>query len=224
MKSVSKHPSPTGRFDRRRILKAALALPIAAALGSCDIPIPGQGPPPQLYRLTPKSTFKEDLPTVPWQLLLELPLTNASIDTTRIGLQRTPTSVEYYARANWSDRAPQMVQTLMAESFENSDRIVAVGRDSVSLRADFVLKTDLREFQAEYLAGPIPKAHVTIIAKLVQIPRRAIVGSKKFEAIVAAESDTMEAIVKAFDAALGKVLRRLVEWTLLTGEAARTSA
>ncbi len=117
-----------------------------------------------------------------------------------------------------------MVQTLMAESFENSDRIVAVGRDSVSLRADFVLKTDLREFQAEYWAGPNPKAHVTIIAKLVQIPRRAIVGSKKFEGIVPAESDTMEAIVKAFDAALGKVLKRLVEWTLLTGEAARTGA
>ncbi len=56
---------------------------------------------------------------------------------------------------------------------------------------------------------------------MVQIPRRAIAGSKKFEAIVPAESDTMEAIVKAFDAALGKVLRRLVEWTLLTGEAAR---
>ena len=221
MKSVSKHPSPTGRFYRRRILKAALALPIAAALGSCEIPIPGQGPPPQLYRLTPKSTFKEGLPTVSWQLLLELPHTNASIDTTRIGLQRTPTNVEYCARAGWSDRAPHMVQTLMAESFENSGRIVAVGRDSVSLRADFVLKTELREFQAEYMAGPSPKAHVTIMAKLVQIPRRAIVGSKKFEAIVPAESDTMEAIINAFEAALGKVLKHLVGWTLLTGEAAQ---
>lgn len=221
MKSVSKHPSPAGRFDRRRVLTAALALPLAVALGSCEIPVPGQGPPPQLYRLTPKSTFSADLPKVSWQLLLELPRTNASIDTTRIGLQRTPTSIEFYARAGWSDRAPQMVQTLMAESFENSGRIVAVGRDSVSLRADFVLKTDLREFQAEYLTGPIPKAHVTVIAKLVQIPRRAIVGSKKFEAIVQAESDSMEAIVKAFDAALGKVLKRLVGWTLLTGEKAR---
>lgn len=224
MKSVSKHPSPAGRFYRRRILTAALALPIAVALGSCEIPVPGQGPPPQLYRLTPKSTFSADLPKVSWQLLLELPRTNASIDTTRIGLQRNPTSIEFYARAGWSDRAPQMVQTLMAESFENSGRILAVGRDSVSLRADFILKTDLREFQAEYFAGPIPKAHVTVIAKLVQIPRRAIVGLKKFEAIVPAESDSMEAIIEAFDAALGKVLKRLVGWTLLTGEKARSGS
>ncbi len=84
-----------------------------------------------------------------------------------------------------------------------------------------MLKTELREFQAENFAGPIPKAHVTIIARLVQIPRRAIVGSKKFEAIVPAESDSMEAIINAFDVALGKVLKRLVEWTLPTGEAAQ---
>jgi cholesterol transport system auxiliary component len=199
-----------------------LALAVASALGSCDIAVPGQGPPPELYRLTPKSTFREDLPTVSWQLLLEPPLTNASIDTTRIGLQRTPTSVEYYARANWSDRAPQMMQTLMIESFENSGRILAVGRDSVALRADFVLKTDLREFQAEYTDGPNPKARVTIIAKLVQMPRRAIVGAKKFEAVIPAGSDTIDAIIGAFDEALGKVLKRLVEWTLLTGEAAES--
>ena len=92
MKSASKRATPLGPHGRRRVLRIALALPFAAALGSCDIPIPGQGPPPDLYRLTPKSTFREDLPTVPWQLLLEPPLTNASIDTTRIGLRRTPTS------------------------------------------------------------------------------------------------------------------------------------
>lgn len=222
MKSVSKRATPLGPHGRRRVLRAALALAFASALGSCDIPIPGQGPPPELYRLTPKSTFREDLPTVTWQLLLERPLTNASIDTTRIGLRRTPTSVEYYARANWSDRAPQMMQTLMIESFENSGRILAIGRDSVALRADFVLKTDLREFQAEYLEGPNPKARVTIIAKLVQMPRRVIVGSKKFEAVIPAESDTMVAIIYAFDAALGKILKRLVEWTLLTGEASQS--
>lgn len=207
------------RRDRRRVLRAALVLPLAGVLAACDLAVPGQGPLPDLYRLTPKSTFAPDLPTVEWQLLLEPPLTNASIDTTRIGLQRSSTSVEYYARANWSDRAPQMIQTLMVESFENSGRIVAVGRDSVALRADYILKSDLREFQAEYLGGNNPQVHVVIIARLVKMPRRSIIGSKKFEAVIAAESDNMDAIIAAFDEALGKVLKRLVEWTLITGEA-----
>jgi len=206
------------RPDRRRLLRATMTLLLAGALAACEGVVPGRGPLPDLYRLTPKSTFAADLPTVEWQLLLEPALTNASIDTTRIGLQRSATSVEYYARASWSDRAPQMIQTLMIESFENSERIVAVGRDSIALRADYILKTDLREFQAEYMGGPKPRIHVTLIARLVKMPRRAIVGSKKFETVIEARADTMEAIIDAFDTALGKVLKRLVEWTLITGQ------
>ncbi len=204
--------------DRRRLGLAALVLTLAGALAACESVVPGRGPPPDLYRLTPKSTFAPDLPTVEWQLLLEPALTNASIDTTRIGLQRSATSVEYYARASWSDRAPQMIQTLMIESFENSGRIVAVGRDSIALRADYILKSDLREFQAEYMKGPNPRIHVTMIARLVKMPRRAIVGTEKFESVIEAQADTMVAIIEAFDSALGKVLKRLVEWTLITGQ------
>mgnify|MGYP003345153382 CR=1 FL=1 len=41
------------------------------------------------------------------------------------------------------------MQTLIIESLENSGKIVAVGRESVGLRADYILQSDLREFQAE---------------------------------------------------------------------------
>ncbi len=187
-------------------------------LGACEVPVPGQGPPPLLYRLTPKSTFDDDLPTVDWQLLVEAPVVQAGLNTTRIALQRSPTQFEYYARANWTDRAPAMVQTLVLESFENSNRIVAVGRESLGLRADFVLKIELREFQAEYDGAGVPSIRVQLNAKLVQMPRRAIVASRRLESIEAASADRLEPIVAAFDEALGKALRGLVEWTLRTGE------
>lgn len=211
------------RRARRRVLKLALAAPLAGLAAACQVAVPGQGPPPSLYRLSPKSTFAEGLPRVDWQLVLETPLANAGIDTTRIALQRTSMQIEYYARSQWSDRAPLMVQTLMIESFENSNRIVAVGRDVIGLRADFLLKSELREFQVVYYDGP-PRAHVNISARLVTMPRRAIIGAESFEAIVPAKADNIYAIIDAFDEALGKVLRRLVEWVLQTGEAARRAA
>ncbi len=195
-----------------------LAPPLAALAAACEVP--GKGPPPILYRLTPKSTFRDDLPTVSWQLVLELPLANAGLSTTRIALYRDPTNLEYYARASWTDRAPNMVLTLMIESFENSGKIVAVGRESIGLRSDFILKTELREFQAEYYGGDLPTAHVAINAKLVQSATRTIVGSRNFESRSEAIADSREAIIAAFDEALGKTLKRLVEWTLLTGEEA----
>ncbi len=111
---------------RRRLLAALLAVPLAALTAACELPVPGQGPPPMLYRLTPKSTFGEDLPRVRWQLIIEVPVADAGLNTTRVALQRSPTQLEYYARSSWTDRAPVMVQTLMIESFENSQRIISV--------------------------------------------------------------------------------------------------
>ncbi|MFB0922622.1 MAG: ABC-type transport auxiliary lipoprotein family protein [Alphaproteobacteria bacterium] len=206
---------------RRSFLRGATALSATALLGACGLELPGQGPPPRLFRLSPKSTFDADMPKVDWQLVIEEPLAPTGLNTTRIPLHRRATELEYYARANWTDRAPAMVHTLVVESFENSGQIVAVGRESLGLRADYVLKLELREFQAQYTGEGPPEANVRINAKLVQMPKRAIIGSQRFEARVGAGSDSLQEIVTAFDEALGKTLKDLVGWTLRKGEATR---
>ncbi len=206
-------------MSRRSVLRLAAVVPVGAFVSGCEaVVLPGQGPPPRLFRLTPKSTFGDDLPTVGWQLVIEAPVAPASLDTTRVALQRRSTEIEYYASASWIDRSPTMVQTLITESFENSNKIVAVGRESIGLRSDFVLKTELREFQAEYLDGGVPTAHVQINAKLVRMPQRSIIGSVRIDRSVDADTDRLDAIVVAFDEALGKALKVLVEWTLKTGQ------
>ena len=72
-------------YARRHALKLILAGPMAG-LAACNVAVPGQGPPPELFRLTPKSTFRKDLPRADWQLVLEAPQAKAGIDTTRITL------------------------------------------------------------------------------------------------------------------------------------------
>ena len=206
--------------NRRRLLRTTALLAFGALTGGCAGVLPGAGPPPRLFRLTPKSTFPEGQEPVDWQLVIDTPLAPAGLDTTRIALQRASVELEYYARANWTDLAPAMIQTLIVESFENSGKIVAVGRESLGLRADFVLKMELREFQSDYTGG-VPNAHVRLNAKLVKMPQRTIVGSQSFEAKVGANADRIEDIVAAFDEALGKTLKDLVIWTLQTGESVR---
>jgi len=214
-------PAPGPAIPSRRRLLGGLAgtllVPAVLPAGGCTELIPGQTPPPTLYRLTPKSSFRDGLPSASWQLVLEPPLADAGLNTTRIALQRNPMQLEYYARSGWTDRAPDMVQTLMIESFENSGRIVAVGREAVGLRADFVLKSELREFQAEYFASKVPQVRVTMNAKLVRMPSRVIVASESWDYVVDARADRMAEVIQAFDDALGKVLKRLVEWTLVKG-------
>jgi cholesterol transport system auxiliary component len=172
--------------------------------------------PQDLYTVTPKSTFDPDLPSVYWQLAVEPPVAAANLNTGRIAIAMTPTSTDYYAKAAWTDRAPLMVQTRIVDSFENTRKIVAVARESIGIRSNYVLQPDLRNFEALYYYGKPPIVRVRIIAKLVRMPDRQIIGVASFERCVRARADTVPKVVDAFDQALGSVIKRLVAWTLRT--------
>lgn len=200
-------------LSRRQLLIGAGGT--ALALGGCGV-LPELSEPVALYTLTPKTTFGEDLPKVNWQLIIELPVAAAGLDTARIALQHTPYTLEYYARAAWTDNAPAMVQTLIIESFESTGSILAVGREAIGLRPDFILKTDLREFQALYFGveAEAPVILVRMNAKLVQMPERRIVASNTFTHRAQAASNSFKDIIEGFDEALGRVIKNIVVSTL----------
>ena len=74
--------------------------------------------------------------------------------------------------------------------------------------------TDLREFQAEYIGGGPPRIRIRLNAKMVRMPQRTILATQTFEFVEPAASSDLEAVVSAFDVALGKTLERIVEWSL----------
>jgi cholesterol transport system auxiliary component len=198
------------KSTRRSILLAAAALPLTA----CGGLIP-QAPPSNLYNLSPKSTFSPTLPKVDWQLVVEEPYAAGGLDTHKIAIYTNPYEVKYYAEARWAERAPRMVQTLLVESFENTGKIVSVGRQSVGLRSDFNLKSDLREFQAMLKPGAAtPEVHIVLQAKLIAQPRQQIVAAATFERKAQARDANILSVVAAFDEALGYVLRETVQWSL----------
>ena len=202
--------TPSGR----RTVRLLASMVIALVTASCGT-LPFDKPPPRLFLLTPKSTFRADLPKVQWQLTIDVPIAEAGINTSRIAVQRNAVTIDYFEGANWIDTAPRMVQTLLVESFENSGRIIGVGRQSASLRADYTLLVELREFQAEIDdLGSVPKAHVRLNAKLVRLPQRVIIARQSADVSVEANGPRLEDVVRAFDVALGKTLKSVVEWTL----------
>ena len=189
------------------------ALAAALLLGGCQL-INAAEEPTDLYTITPKSTFEPDMPSVVWQLAVEVPNASAYLNTSRIAIAQSPTSSDYYAKSGWTDRAPLMVQTRIVDSFENSHKIIAVARESIGLRANYVLQSDLRNFEAMYFYGKLPVAHVRLVAKLVRMPDRQIIAVGTFERCVRARADKVPKVVEAFDQALGSAMKRLVAWTL----------
>lgn len=215
---------PAGRLPARArrtrraggaILAAVLAIGGLLALGGCADLLQVNGSPSTRYTLTPKSSFPADLPAVSWQLVVDKPIARGGLNTNRIAVHPTPTEVKYFAGARWNERAPRMLHTLVLESFENSGRIVRVGREAIGLRADYRLKLELREFQAEYFDGAKrATVRVHIHAKLVQGALDRIVAARSFRAAEPAEARGMAPVIAGFDRALGTVLKEVVAWTL----------
>jgi cholesterol transport system auxiliary component len=197
------------------ILRWAAVAAASAMIGGCEL-IKAAEEPTDLYTVTPKSTFDSDLPAVFWQLTVDAPAASANLNTGRIAIAMSPTSSDYYSKTAWTDRAPLMVQTRIIDSFENSRKIVAVARESIAIRANYVLQTDLRNFEAMYFYGGTPIVNVRIVAKLVRMPDRQIIGVATFQRCVRARADKVPRVVEAFDQALGSVIKQLVSWTLRT--------
>ena len=197
-----------------RIARRWLPCAAALALAGCASLFVA-APPGHLYRLSSGGGYPASLPHVTAQLLVDVPQAPAGIDTSRIALSRSPLSLDYYADSEWTDRVPALVQTALLASFENSNAIIAIDRESSGLRADFVLKTELRHFEAVYSAGGAPPTvWVAVIARLVAVPRREIIAQSSFERRVPAAANEVPAVVAAFNAAADAVIRDIVVWTV----------
>jgi cholesterol transport system auxiliary component len=202
--------------SRRQLLFVGMSLP-ALIVAGCRLP--GSGPPPREFRVTQKSTFPENLPHVGWSLVIDRPNALRSIDTPRMARTRG-VEIEYYAGATWIDRPPVMIEPLIIQSFRSSGAIAVVADRRSGVRPDFVLQTDITAFEAtETAAGP-PDVRAAMAVTLIRMPRREVVGTTQIARTVTAKARDLESIALAFDDALGKVLKELVEWTLRTGEAA----
>jgi cholesterol transport system auxiliary component len=202
----------TGRAARssRRTLVGAMVLVLAGCTKLLGVSAPGN-----LYRVTPKSTYPPALPRLAQQLLVDVPLAPAGLDTARIALSRSAVSIDYFADSEWTERVPLLVQTALVESFENSKTITAIDRESIGLRPDFILRTEIRHFEAVYDSPSRPPAvWVAINARLVDSAERRIVAQAAFEGHAAALAIDVPSIVLAFDEALGGVMKDIVVWTV----------
>ncbi len=201
------------------IKRLSLALMIGALGGCTGLGTLKQASKPNdLYLLTPKSTFSSSLPRISKQIVVEEPTATAAVNTDQIAVQPNPLQVQYLPRARWVDRAPLIVQALLVESFENSNKVAAVGRSTVGLRADYVIVPDLREFQGIVVADTentkTVRVEVRMNIKIIDDFDDKIIASNSFQEFVVSASDQTPDLVEAFDVALGKTMRDAVEWSV----------
>lgn len=186
---------------------------LAAVLAGCSGVLPKPAPAPDLYTLSPAAALSAPAgPRSANRILVDAVLAPAALDTARIALHHTPTNVEYYAAAAWTDRAPALVQQLMLDTVERSLRFVAISRAAVDLHADDLLLAELKHFEADYGGAGAPTIQFEIGLKLVRAADSAILAQRNFTASQPAAANNVPAIVTAFDNAAHNALKDLPAW------------
>lgn len=198
--------------SRRAVILGAGALTLGGCAGGIIGP---SSPPPQIYTLDPPSGAVPDAPNVDWQLVVAVPVAPAVLDTQRIALERAPNTMDYFANSQWTDRLSLVLQSLLVQAFEASGKIRAVGRETAGIRADYVLETELRNFEAYYAVPDTPpKIRVRMTAKLLGALSHEIAGITEAAQEVPAAANDMTSITAAFASATGPVVAQIVNWTL----------
>jgi cholesterol transport system auxiliary component len=199
----------------QHIILRSLFLASAFYVSGCVSLLPETAPPKPRYHIEAVVMPAGQGDTVDWSLVIEDPHTTRAYDSVRIAVSPLPGKIEYYADAEWADRAPQLFQTALVQTFEDSGRILAVGERSAVPIGDIVLQTDIRALHFNVRGGG-KNAEVSVYARLSDGKGR-IYAVKRFDTLQPANSDRGDDVVAAFNGAFQSVIADIATWTFEEG-------
>jgi cholesterol transport system auxiliary component len=126
--------------------------------------------------------------------------------------------VAYIAKARWAAPAVVLFDQALSNAFDDSGgpaRLLSRGQVG---RALYVLRLDVRNFEARYENGPnaAPVVLIRVRASLTG-DDQAVVGDKMFEVRTPAADNRIGPIAEAFDKAVSQFMGELVAWTNAKG-------
>ena len=215
MKTINDHSRvPLGAVHMRAIVALAL---LAMSLSGCAV-LSGASE-YAIYSPQPQVAAPSDHSVVAWQLQVQEPHAGETLTAPHLLVMPSPGIYEVFPAARWRDPPPALVGTLLLQTFEGSGRIVGVDRAASGVNTDFVLSSELRDFQIELVGGE-PRAKVTLHARLLGFADNRIIAARTFEATASAAAHDAASGAQAIDAALAQLLPQVRDWTFDAGEQA----
>lgn len=181
---------------RRTTLLAALGL-----LAACS------SPPPATFDLSaaPHPGGVGDVA----QTAVAVPTAVQLIDTDRIVVRSPGNQVAYLPGAQWPDRAPNLFQARLIQSFENASKSRRISRPGDRIVPSNQLNTDLRTFEVQ---TETREAVVEVTARIVADRTGGVGAARLFAARVPVSEITGPAAAIALNQAAQQVMADIVRW------------
>jgi len=188
---------------RRGRWRAAVgACALAAALAGCTNGLfKSEQSAAVVYQLRPAPGAALE-PVAAADLAVLRPFTRPGLESERIVVWLPDRRLDAYTGSRWSAPLPDMVQSLLLDELRARGGWKNVLLDRGEFRGQYVLQTEIRDFQAEYAAvGQAPTVRVTLRSELGRAPNRTPVATLVGTGEVRAAADRMSEVVAAFEQA-----------------------
>ncbi len=133
------------------------------------------------------------------KLTVAIPVAAPELDSYRIALVKADGRWDYYAGARWAEFLPVLVQETMMDSLETAGLFKSVTSDRFGVVGDYILKTEIREFQVEYQrASNVPLIKIELAFSLFKKLGTTPLAIYTVKAEAPATQNRLSAVQQAF--------------------------
>lgn len=186
------------------MLLAAMAL---FYLSGCASLLTSNEDPPSIYVLNalPEASVEVEFDR---QLYIETPEVPPGFNTEKIAVVKASRELDFLVGAEWSDKLDNVLHSYLFKSYENRLPLGSVVDENLRVNPEYVLSASVRNFEARYVgyeAEEAPEVHVSIVFTLYNRQNEVVADKVVVERVVSAQSNSVRAIVDAFEMALNDV-------------------
>ena len=197
-----------------------LSLVFLFLLGACGA-LPdfgGDKVPDNIYDLSISAPNAQNSGESDKTLLVERLSYPAFIDTEKIAVKPSSNEIVYLADARWSDKGPNMVARYLLLALGGTDGWLVINRQHTALVHDYRLEIDIRDFSVHLEGAGNLTVVVELSADLIAVNPLRVISRKGFSAEIAANANSKDAIVQAFNRALDDVTGEVSNWLQQTAD------
>ncbi|MDZ7852183.1 MAG: ABC-type transport auxiliary lipoprotein family protein [Halomonas sp.] len=198
-------------FHAPRHVMPLLAMLLSVLFAGCSL-LPEQEP-IRLFTLPDPSLSASSEAPRELTLRVDTPSAGSPLDGPRLLVMPSPGEFQAYAGARWRDDIPQLLRDYLVTAFRRDGRLAAVVDDASRARSNATLASHLEAFHSRYRDG-VPEVVVRLEVQLLDEASRAVLASRRIEAVVKSNDASLDAVVEAFGRAADQLTRELVDWTL----------
>ena len=165
--------------------------------------------PPATYDLLAPPTMGA-LKPLSLSLVVSEPTAPRVFDTDRMIVREADGAISYVQGAQWSDRAPALLQTRLIRAIEKKGYSVA--REGAGVIGDLQLTSEILSFNL--VPGSPTQADISLVMRLIDTHEGKLIASRSFQNRVAVETLSGADIATGFDKAISELTPTIADWVL----------